>query len=288
MNEMANPIPLPRRRGRPAAEDGIREGVAGVRALDRALALLQAVAARAEGNALTDLADAAGLAPSTAHRLLRGLEERGFVSQDAERGLWFVGVGAFAVGAAFLKVRDVVQIARPAMRRLMERSGESVNLAVLDAGEAVFLSQVECRQMMRALAPPGGRAPLHASGVGKALLMGFGDKERIRRIAAMKLGRHTDYTLIDAAALTRDIEESRLRGFAIDDEEHAVGLRCVAAPIRNEFAEPVAAISISGPKARIEDARLPELGELVARAAAEVSSEYGAVANGATTLPPAG
>jgi IclR family acetate operon transcriptional repressor len=196
-------------------------------------------------------------------------------TRDKERGLWFVGVGAFTVGAAFLKVRDVVAIARPAMRRLMERAGESVNLAVRDADQAVYLSQVECRQMMRALAAPGGRAPLHASGVGKALLMALPEAELGAVLARLSLDALTARTLTDPGALIQDLAGARSRGYAVDDEEHAVGLRCVAAPIRNEYGETVAAISLSGPQARIGDSRLLELGTLIAATAAEVSGEYG-------------
>lgn len=163
-----------RRRGRPAAEgNGSGGGDGGVRSLSRALSLLEDVAAHAEGVTLGDLAQRADLAPSTAHRLLKTLESRRFVTQDAERGLWFTGVQAFIVGTGFLRNRDMVGIARPFMYKAMEESGESVNLAIPDGSETIYLSQVESRQMMRALAPPGGRAPLHASGVGKAILAGL-------------------------------------------------------------------------------------------------------------------
>lgn len=275
MKAMLDPSPA-RRRGRPASEDGVREPQGGVRALDRALGLLQAVAGRPQGATLSDLAEDAGLAPSTTHRLLRGLEDRRFVAQDTERGLWFVGVGAFRVGTAFLRGRDVVQLARPVMRRLMEEAAESVNLAVRDGDRAIYLSQVECRQMMRALAAPGGRAPLHASAVGKALLMGLKSHEMTDVLAGLTLDRHTALTLCTPEALEADLAAARARGYAIDDEEHAVGLRCVAAPIRNEYGETVAAISLSGPVARIDDDRLARLGRMIGAAAADISREYGA------------
>lgn len=265
-----------RRRGRPAAEDGVRGGESGtVRALTRALHLLEDIAHNPAGATLGDLALRADLAPSTAHRLLKTLEARRFVTQDAERGLWFTGVEAFSVGASFLRNRNFVAAARPFMQRAMERSGESVNLAVLDRGEAIYLSQIESRQMMRALAPPGGRAPLHASGVGKALLSALSDAEAARQMAHLAFATFTERTITGAEALAADIAAARTRGYAVDDEEHAVGLRCAAAPIFNEYAEPLAALSISGPKARIPDARLRELGALIRETAAEVTSELG-------------
>lgn len=275
-----------RRRGRPAsarpkqvAKSGAKvSGSAsdgGVRSLNRALSLLEDVSAHAEGVTLGDLAHHAELAPSTAHRLLKSLEARRFVTQDAERGLWFAGVQAFIVGTGFLRNRDVVGIARPFMYRVMEESGESVNLAILDGEETIYLSQVESRQMMRALAPPGGRAPLHASGVGKAMLAGLTPDAARERCKLLGFGHYTDKTLRDASSLLADIDDARRRGYAIDDEEHAVGLRCVAAPVFNEFGEPVAAISLSGPQARIPDSRLPDLGEMIYRAACGITTAIG-------------
>lgn len=267
-----------KKRGRPAAGAPARArgGEGGtVRALTRALDLLEDIAATPGGATLGDLALRAELAPSTAHRLLKTLEARRFVAQDPERGLWFAGVQAFIVGAGFLRNRDFVTAARPAMQGAMERSGESVNLAVLDQGQAIYLSQVESRQMMRALAPPGGRAPLHASGVGKALLAGLAPEAAERLIGALAFTRHTGRTIDAPAALAADIAAARARGYAVDDEEHAVGLRCVAAPIFNEFAEPLAAVSISGPRARIGDDRFEALGQLIRATAAEITARLG-------------
>jgi len=160
-----SPGSVPRRRGRPA------RGAAGtgqVQSLSRALSLLEKIASADAGISLSVLAASVGLAASTTHRLLSTLEQHGFATLDAERGVWTIGVKAFTVGNAFLSNRDMVATARPFMRRLMEQSGESVNLAMLDRDEAVFLSQVECREMMRMMVALGGGAPLHASGAGKA------------------------------------------------------------------------------------------------------------------------
>lgn len=269
-----------RRRGRPSSDSGGSSGSGaggdgGVRSLSRALSLLEDVAAHAEGVTLGDLAQRAELAPSTAHRLLKSLEARRFVTQDVERGLWFTGVQAFIVGTGFLRNRDLVGIARTFMHRAMEESGESVNLAILDGSEIIYLSQVESRQMMRALAPPGGRAPLHASGVGKALLAGLSVESAKEKTQGLTFGHFTDKTIRTGDALLDDIAQARTRGFAVDDEEHAIGLRCAAAPIFNEFGEPVAAVSVSGPQARIPDERLPELGALINRTALMITAAIG-------------
>jgi IclR family acetate operon transcriptional repressor len=246
-----------------------------VQSLSRALDLLECIAAAESGIGLTELAQAAGLPTSTTHRLLKSLEQRRYAVHDEERNRWFIGVQAFTVGGAFLRGRNYLVLARPFMRLLMEEAGETVNLAIEDQGEAVFLAQIECRQMMRAFSLPGARAPLHCSGVGKALLATFDEQRTARLLTGEVLARLTDKTITTRPALDAELAATRSRGYAIDDEEHAVGLRCVAATIHDEHGAPLAALSISGPTARIPNDRIDELGRLVARYAREVTDAVG-------------
>jgi IclR family acetate operon transcriptional repressor len=246
-----------------------------VQSLVRSLAILNRLAAADEGVTLTEIARLVGLSPSTAHRLLTTLEQERYVHFDAERRLWSVGVQAFVAGNAFLKTRNVAGLARPHMRALMEESEETVNLAVEDQHEAVYLAQVECRQMMRAFARPGGRVPLHCSGVGKALLSVMSDAEIGRVLHQRGMPRMTVKTINTTAGLRADLAAAWARGYAIDDEEHAIGLRCIAAVIFNESAEAVAAVSVSGPMARISDARIPLLGQQVRRKAEAITALFG-------------
>jgi len=263
-----------KRRGRPAKPSSGEGGVQ-VQSLSRALALLEHLAAAERGISLTDLAKRAHLAPSTTHRLLATLEQQGFAELDVERGMWLVGLRAFAVGNAFLAHRDFVTTARPYMRRLMEESGESVNLGILEDADVTFLSQVECREMMRMFVQLGGRAPAHASGVGKALLAALPDPALDSILKQRGLRRFTANTIASRAMLREDLLRVRSRGYAYDDEEHAVGLRCVASTLHDEFGDPVAAISLSGPRARITDARVEVLGRLVRDTADRVTAALG-------------
>jgi IclR family transcriptional regulator, acetate operon repressor len=247
-----------------------------VQSLVRALALLNRVAeAQGEGATLTELAQQVGLPASTAHRLLTTLEQERYVRFDHEGRSWSVGVQAFMTGCAFTKSRNLGALARPHMRLLMENAGETVNLAVEDEGEAVYLAQVECRQMMRAFARPGSRAPLHASAVGKAMLSTVSDKTLSRILHQRGMPRLTPKTITTPLALRAELERVRASGYAVDDEEHAVGLRCIAAPIFDETGEAIAAISASGPMARIVEERVASLGALVLETASAISSEMG-------------
>lgn len=246
-----------------------------VQSLVRALSILNALAESEDGMTLTEIAQQVKLPPSTAHRLLTTMQHERYVSFDGERTLWFVGVQAFSVGNSFTKNRNLSQIARPYMRALMEESGETVNLAVADGGEVIFLSQVECRKMMRALVTPGRRALMHCSGVGKALLAFLPEEELHSVVALHGLPKITERTLVTQADLEQDLEHSRQRGYALDDEEHAVGLRCVAGVVRDETGLPIAALSLSGPAARIPNDHIEQLGLKIRRVCADLSREYG-------------
>lgn len=265
---------ITRKRGRPPGGKS-RAGVGKNQSLTRALTLLERLAESPAGLHLTDLSYQLGMPAATVHRLLSTFEELNFVEQDPEQGLWFVGLKTFTVGNAFLNRRDYVAIARPHMHALVEQCGETVNLGVIDDGEVVFISQVESQEVMRMIVRLGSRSPIHASGVGKAMLASMSEQRVTRILQRRGLARYTDHS-IDSPALLRDeLEQVRQQGYALDDEEHAVGLRCVAAPIFDQNGQALAAISLSGPKARIVDSRLSELGNSIRQTAAEITRELG-------------
>lgn len=246
-----------------------------VQSISRALAILHALAESGEGMTLTDVMQLVGLPASTAHRILTTLQQERFVRFDGTAHLWQVGVEAFIVGNAFARTRDVVAMARPYLRRLMQEGGETANLYLEQDGQAICMAQIECRQMMRAIARPGGRVKMHCSGAGKAMLAWLPEAELTRVVRQHGLKRFTERTLDTPSRLHRDLETVRERGWAVDDEEYAVGLRCVAAAVSDEQGQPVAALSLSGPGARIDETRLADLGALAARIAAEFSAELG-------------
>tara|TARA_R110002096_G_scaffold52547_3_gene137205 strand:+ start:1751 stop:2587 length:837 start_codon:yes stop_codon:yes gene_type:complete len=272
---MAEPITIAKPAAKPAKVGAERSGQ--VQSLVRALRLLQEVADAGDGITLTEVANRVGLPVSSAHRLLSTLQLEGFVRFDGERTLWFVGVKSFTVGNAFLRARDLVQVARPYMRGLMEQCDETVNLAVEDSGQIIYLAQIECRQMMRALASPGARVPMHSSAVGKVLLAYMGRDGQTPAIERMKLERFTANTVTSRETFVKTLGEIRKQGYGFDDEEHAIGLRCVAAPIFNEAREAIAGISLSGPAARVTDKRFRELAGLVQRTARVITREFGGI-----------
>lgn len=224
---------------------------------------------------LTKIAERVGLAPSTVHRLLTTLEQERYVRFDPERRLWSVGVQAYLAGRAFLETRDLVGAARPFMRTLMEECRATVNLAVEDRREAIFVHRVEHPPVARPPANPVLRLPLHCSAVGKAMLAARTDSELESLLPEDEARRFTAKTIVRRSALRDDIALTRERGFAVDDEEHEIGLRCVAALVFNEFGETMAAISISGPATRISSSSIPRFGALLRQKAAGITAKLG-------------
>jgi len=265
-------------KGETAAKSLDKGGV--VQSIDRAMGLLEILGEDDEGYRLVDLAQSAGLPPSTTHRLLTTLEKRQFVQFDRESGLWHVGVQCFAVGANFVRRRNVVIQARPFMRQLRDLAGETVNLGVADQGEVVFLTQVESRELMRAIARPGGRSLMHCSGLGKALLAAMSEREVSEILHQHGMRRMTAHSIVRPAKLHEALEAIREQGYAFDDEENAVGLRCVAAVIYDEYSNPLAGVSIAGPTARVSDRRIADLGKLVMRSALDITTALGGRAPG--------
>lgn len=161
--------PIPAKRGRkPAVATAPATGQ--VQSLTRGLKLLEWIAESNGSVALTELAQQAGLPNSTTHRLLTTMQQQGFVRQVGELGHWAIGAHAFMVGSSFLQSRNLLAIVHPILRNLMEESGETVNMAVLDQSdhEAIIIDRVQCTHLMRMSAPIGGKLPMHASGAGKA------------------------------------------------------------------------------------------------------------------------
>jgi len=252
-----------------------REHDGTVQSLHRAISLLEILAEDDEGYRLVDLAARAGLSTSTTHRLLTTLEQKQFVQFSRDSNLWFVGVRCFSIGSAFARRRNFASLALPFMRRLRDVTGETVNLGLLDQGDVVFLTQVESRELMRAITRPGGRSPLPCTAMGQALLSAMSEREVADILKQHGLPRRTPNSIARPTMLHEVLAAARVHGYAVDDEENAVGLRCVAAVIFDEYRRPFAAVSVAGPTVRVTQRRVPELGDQVMAAARDITRATG-------------
>lgn len=245
-----------------------------IKSLDRAMDVFDYLS-QAQGKTLSALAEELDQSPATIYRILTTLQTKGLVEFDAQEQLWHIGPRAFVIGARFLRRTSLVERARPVMRRLMEGTGETANLGIEREGAVLFLSQVETHASIRAFFPPGTLSPMHASGIGKALLAQMDDDRLDRWLAARPLQAFTERTITDPAALRASLHQVRAQGFSLDDEERNDGMRCIAAPVFDVNREAVAGLSVSGPTSRISLRQLDSLSRPVIEAAARLTEAIG-------------
>ena len=257
------------------ADHDARDG--GVQSVDRALSILETLAEDDEGYRLSDLAVRTGLSASTVHRLLATLESRRFVQFDRAQSKWHVGVRSFTVGASFARRRNFSTQAIPYLRKLRDLTRETANLAVVDDEFIIVLTRMESREIMRSLTQVGGRVAMVTSGVGKAVLATYSDEDVGAVIRHHGMPRLTEKSIVRPGDLFKELEKIRKQGFALDDEEACISLRCIAAVVYNDCAEPLAAISVSGMTSRLTDDRLPEIGQIVREVAGELTVALGGV-----------
>ena len=245
-----------------------------IKSLDRAMAVFEYLS-DSQGMPLTMLADETEQSPATVYRILVTLEGRGLVEFDHEEQLWYIGPRAFVIGARFLRRTSLVDRARPIMRRLMEATGETANLGIEKEGKVLFLSQVETHASIRAFFPPGTLSPMHASGIGKALLAHMHSDQLDRFLAATDLQAFTEHSITGRAELLDNLRVIRDRGYSVDNEEKNDGMRCIAAPVFDTNQEAVAGISVSGPTSRVSQAAIQRLSRPVIEAAHDLTLAIG-------------
>jgi len=263
------------------SEPDPRDG--GVQSVDRALSIIETLAEDDEGYRLSDLAVRTGLSTSTAHRLLATLEKRRFVQFDRHELKWHVGAQSFSVGATFARRRNFTAQAIPYLRKLRDLTRETANLAVVDDEAIIVLTRIESREIMRSLTKVGGRVAMVASGVGKAVLATYSDEDVNAIICRQGMPRLTEKSIVRPGELFRELQTIRRQGYAVDDEEARMGLRCVAAVVYSHCSEPLAAISVSGMTSRMTDDRLAAVGRTVREVAAELTIALGGVLPEATS-----
>lgn len=244
----------------------------GVQSVDRALSILEALAAHGTSG-VTEIAAELGVHKSTAFRLVATLEAHGMVEQAGERGKYSLGVGILRLAGATTARLDVVQEARPVCRKLAADTGETVNIAVLSESSALYLDQVAGSSALQSHNWVGQHIPLHATSNGKILLGGL-EQDRLDDVLG-SLPAYTELTITRKGRLRKELDQVRENGHAVAVDELEVGLTAAAAPIRNAHGDVIASMSVSGPTFRLSGEALDEVVKLLVDAAAEVSHRLG-------------
>jgi IclR family acetate operon transcriptional repressor len=217
-----------------------------VRSLERAFELLEHLADAGGEMALSELTEASGLPMPTIYRLMRTLVNRGYIRQEPSK--------RYALGPRLIRLGDgasrlLGSWARPVLTELVHATGETANLAVLEGDEVVYVAQVPSRHSMRMFTEVGRRVQPHCTGVGKALLAQLPVETARAILGRTGMVAHTPRTFTDAEALLAELLKIREQGYALDDEEQELGVRCVAVPLTGAPAP--AALSVSGPSGRM-------------------------------------
>jgi DNA-binding IclR family transcriptional regulator len=244
-----------------------------VPAVEGALSILETLGA-VQAMSLTELSKKLGLGKSSVYRLLATLVHRGYVERDPGGERYRLTYRLFAVGSRAAERLGLREVAQPIMDRLASQTGETVNLGVLDGFRTVSIHLVESAHPLRIHMRIGG-VPAHATSTGKILLASLPPEELGRRLAGRRLTGLTARTIKSRLALRTELRRVRDQGYAIDDEECSIGLRCVGAPIHDHRGSVVAALSLVAPCHRLVPAALPATITLVQSAACEISHRLG-------------
>jgi IclR family KDG regulon transcriptional repressor len=214
---------------------------------------------------------------STVYRFLASLKELGFVRQDSETERYSLTLKLFEIGMCVLERLDLWREADPVLKEVAQLTGETIHLATLDENTLVYLGKIESTKTLRVsmMSRVGQTAPTHCTGVGKTLLAHL-PRSRLGKVLTQEsLFRYTPKTLTRRADLDRELASIREKGYAIDNEEHETGVRCVAAPVRDNMGAVCAAVSVSVPTARFPDEDIPHYRDIIVQAAGEISRRIG-------------
>ncbi|MBM4792711.1 IclR family transcriptional regulator [Streptomyces sioyaensis] len=238
----------------------------GVQSLERAFDLLERMADAGGEVGLSELSSSSGLPLPTIHRLMRTLVACGYVRQQPNR--------RYALGPRLIRLGESASRllgtwARPFLARLVEETGETANMALLDGDEIVYVAQVPSRHAVRMFTEVGRRVLPHSTGVGKALLANHSPEEVRALLSRTGMPAATEKTITDPDRFLDALADVRRLGYAVDDNEQEIGVRCLAVPVPNSPTS--AAISISGPTGRVSEAATDTIVPVLQDVAAQLS-----------------
>ena len=216
----------------------------GVQSVERIFALIELLAAHPAGASLQTLAQGTALAKSTVHRLLASLVGLGYVSQEETSGRYRLTLKMFELSSGIVNDMAIMEVAKAHLERLAQRTGEAVHLVIRDGQDIVYIYKTE-NGPMRMSSRVGMRSPLYCTGVGKAILATLPAGEVAQVWAASRPRKLTERTVADLPHLQEQLETVRAKGYAVDDEENELGVRCVAVAIPGPDGRADSAFSIS-------------------------------------------
>ncbi len=224
-------------------------------AILKAAKILEYLSTEPNGQGTSEIARQTQMNKSTVFKLLETLQLIGFIEKSPDNSHNKIGLGLAKFAHAYLQQTDIVRIAKPILEVLNTETGETVHLGVLDNLSIVYVLKLESKQPVRLYSKVGIAAPLYCTGIGKAALSTFNNKELDSYIEKTELQKHTGHTIVDSEKLREEMEKIRCLGYAVDNSEHEEDVRCVAIPLFTR-SKLLGAISISSPRYRMDDEKL--------------------------------
>jgi IclR family transcriptional regulator, KDG regulon repressor len=256
---------------------GEKSDAASVKAVIKTISILEGLAHRDQVG-VTEIATATGMSKATAFRFLTTLEQLGYVQQDVDQGTYSLTLKLFEVAGIVRARRTKLDDVKPALHALAEATRETVHLATLESDHLVYLYKIESTLSLKVSmrSEVGRSAPLYCTAVGKVMFASQPAERRNALIRSMDFHRFTPRTITDSDELQAELTRIAEAGYALDNEEHELGVRCIAAPIRNSEGTVIAALSVSVPSVRLTDDKMEEYRTHVLTTAERVSAIVGA------------
>jgi DNA-binding IclR family transcriptional regulator len=246
-----------------------------IHVLDKCFDMLEIIARHPSGISLADLSKELKLPKSSVFRYLYTCENHAYVERLPGGDRFRLGIKLFELGQVVHSHLDIRELALPSMHYLLETFQETVNLAIRDGTEIIYIEILESSQALRMAAQVGSRDDLHTTALGKAILAHMKPLDVEAIIAQLKFQKRTERSIMNADTLRKELAAVRKRGYSIDFMENEEGVCCAGAPILNHQGTPVAALSMSGPFSRVGEERLTKMGLEIANRALLISKRLG-------------
>ena len=248
----------------------------GVQSVERTFAIIEALSQAPKGAYLSELTTATDLNKSTAHRLLGSLITMGYAAKDIETGKYYLTAKMFEVGGRIVRQSDILAETKPFLEKLSGITGEAVHLVVRDGNDIVYIFKEDSgNNSVRMSSRVGLRSPMYCTAVGKAILAALTQAEVEEIWNASEISQHTQNTITKLTDLKKQLDNIRLQGYAVDNEENELGVRCVAANIVDFSGKVAGAFSVSVPIGRMDDSRLQDIADLVLKTREKICSLTG-------------
>lgn len=246
-----------------------------VNSVDRALSIVELISNHRDGLGITEIGEKLDLHKSTVHRLLQTLIYKGFVVQDNNSRNYMISFKLFEIGQRKVEGLDILEISKKHIKRLVKQVNETVHLVVRDENEVAYIDKMEADNTISMSSKIGRRSPMYSTSVGKAILA-YSEKSDIERIwKSSEIIKFTKNTITEYEKFIKELDKIKQQGYAIDNEEHELGVRCIGVPVFNRFGEVEAAISVSGPAMRMDRDKIEKIKKGVMDSAREIGRELG-------------